>query len=284
MGATQDLRARIGAVAGSLSPAQTKVARLVDEAPGVVAFGTVAEVAQEAGTSPQTVLRLAGRLGHDGFAGLQDEVRAELVARLPPAADRIRQRPGADLLGEVQSADEHNLGVSLDVSAAEVRATVELLIDPDRIVGVLAADSWVGVGALFAGHLTQLRDGVRLLDGSAPRVTREVAVLGPGDVVVALDVRRYEHWVLDAADQAVDQGAVLVAVSDGPTSPLFARAGHRFVVGVASPGPFESATGVVALLHLFVTETAAGMRETARARLDAVEQAWSDRGALVDDP
>lgn len=284
MAAAQDLRARIGTVAASLSPAQTRVARLVDEAPGVVAFGTVAEVAHEAGTSPQTVLRLAGRLGHEGFAGLQDEVRAELVARLPPAADRIRQRPGTDLVGEVQAADEHNLGVSLDVPAAAVSAAVELLIDPGRTIAVLAADSWVGVGALFAGHLTQLRDGVRLLDGPVPRIAREVAMLEPGDVVVALDVRRYEHWVLDAAAQAVDRGAVLVAVSDGPTSPLFAPATHRFVVGVASPGPFESATGVVALLHLLVTETAAGLRETARVRLDAVEAAWSDQAALVEEP
>ncbi len=277
------LRDRIADLAASLSSAQLQVARLVDEAPSVVAFGTVAEVASAADTSPQTVLRLAGRLGHDGFPSLQDEVRRELVARLPPAATRIRQRPGADLRGEVQAADEHNLAISLEVDPHAVTAVVDVLADVDRVVGVLAADSWVGVGALFAGHLSQLRDHVRVLDGPVPRVARQVAMLGPDDVVIALDVRRYERWVVDAATQAVDQGTALVAVSDGPTSPLFADATHRFVVGVGSPGPFESATGVVALLHLLVTETAGRLRDDAGGRLDAVEQAWLERDALVDD-
>ncbi len=276
------LRDRIAAVAAVLSPAQASVARLVDEAPSVVAFGTVAAVAEEAGTSPQTVLRLAARLGHDGFPGLQDEVRRELVARLPPAASRIRQRPGADLRGEVAAADAANLAVSLDVDPGAVTAAVDLLADVGRSVAVLAADSWVGVGALFAGHLSQLRDDVRVLDGPVPRVARQIAMLGADDVVIALDVRRYERWVIEAAEQAVANGVELLAVSDGPTSPLFAAAAHRFVVGVGSPGPFESATGVVALLHLLVTETAARLRDDVGGRLDAVERAWLDRGALLD--
>ena len=274
---------RIGDVAGALPPAQARVARLLDEAPSVVAFGTVAEVASHADTSPQTVLRLAARLGHRGFPGLQDEVRAELVSRLPPAADRIRHRPGPDLPGEVRAADEHNLARSLDVDAALLTSVVELLADHGRRIGVLAADSWVGVGALFAGHLSQLRDEVVVVDGPAPRVIRQVTMLGAGDVLVVLDVRRYERWVLDAVEQAAAAGVVIVAVSDGPTSPLFALAVHRFVVGVGSPGPFESATGVVALLHLLSTETAARLRTAAGGRLDAVETAWADRDALIDD-
>lgn len=280
--ASATLRDRIADLARALPPAQERVARLLDELPDVVAFGTVAEVADAAATSPQTVLRLAGRLGHDGFAALQDEVRAELVARLPKAASRIRQSPGRDPRGSVLIADEANVAISLDVDDGELEAVVALLADEDRQVAVLSADSWVGIGSLFAGHLVQLRDGIVVLDGPVPRVARQVAALGENAVVVALDVRRYERWVTDAAAQAVAGGATLVAISDGPTSPLFGDAAHRFVVGVGSPGPFESATGVVSLLHLLATATAAALRDRAQDRLDATEQAWSDRGALLD--
>ena len=277
------LGARIGDLAGSLSPAQARVARLLAESPSAVAFGTVAEVAREAATSPQTVLRLAGRLGHDGFPGLQDEVRAELLARLPPAADRIRHGPGPDPKAEVREADEANLGRSLDADPDEVDAVTALLADPHRAVAVLAADAWVGIASHFAGHLSHLRDGVSVVDGPPPRVLRQIAVLRSGDVLLVLDVRRYERWVLDAVRAAAARDLVVVAVTDGPTAPWTASAGHRFVVGVASPGPFESATGVVALLHLLTTVTAARLRASATARLDVVEAAWAAHDTLLED-
>lgn len=274
---------RIGGLVGSLPPAQARVARLVGEAPSVVAFGTVAEVALAAETSAQTVLRLAGRLGHDGFAGLQDEVRAELVARLPPAADRIRERPGSDLPGEVLAADAHNVARSLEVDRPTLDEVVGLLVDDGCRIAVIAADAWRGAGVLFADHLARLRDGIELLDGPQTRTVRQVSRLTADDVLVALDVRRYERWIVDAVALAAGQGVTVVGVSDGVTSPLFAAADHRFVVGVGSPSPFESATGVVALLHLLVTEAAARLRGPARDRLDAAEAAWAAQGALVDE-
>lgn len=281
-GARPPIVDRIVAASGSLSPAQARVARLLADTPSVIAFGTVAEVAAAAGTSAQTVLRLAGRLGHAGFPGLQDEVRAELVARLPPAAERIRQPPGPDVPARVRDADEHNLARSLDVDEAELAAVVARLADPDRTVAVVAAEAWTGVGQIFAGQLAQLRGEVQVVAGSPPRVVRDVALLAGGDVLVALDVRRYERWVLDAASQAAGRGVDVVAVTDSPTSPLCAGATHRFVVGVDSPGPFESATGVVALLHLLVTEVAAELREAAEPRLDAAEAAWAEHRTLLD--
>ena len=53
-------------------------------------------------------------------------------------------------------------------------------------------------------------------------------------------------------------------------------------MGVGSPSPFESAAGVVALLHLVVTEVAARLRRRATVRLDAAERAWTERNTLLE--
>lgn len=264
-----------------MSPAQSRVARLVTDAPAVIAFGSIAAVAHEADTSPQTVLRFVARVGHSGYSSFQAEVRDAFIAQLPPAAARIRHAPAGDLVSEVTGADEYNVASALAVDRGVVDAAVGALAEAPQI-GVIAAESWLGVGSLFAGQLSQLRPGVAVIDGPVPRVAHQVAVMDPGSVIVALDVRRYERWVLDAVTQAADAGMTIIAASDGPTSPLFARAGLRFVVGVASPGPFESATGIVALLHLLATEAAAYLQAQAQPRLDAAEAAWLARDALID--
>lgn len=276
------LRDRIASVSDSLSPAQRRVARLVDASPDVVAFGTVAEVADASETSPQTVLRLAARLGHAGFPDLQAEVRTELVARLPPAADRIRRPPSGDLPADVEAADARNVSASLDIEPSTLAGVVEVLSSATQ-VAVIVAESWTGVGHLLVDHLAQLRERVDLVSGPPTRVARQLAHLGPGDVVVAIDVRRYERWMLDAVAQAASGSVAIIGISDGPTSPLLARADHRLVVGVSSPGPFESATGVVALMHLLTTGVAAARREASRTRLDEAESAWAATDSLVDD-
>ncbi len=91
---------RLADASGSLSAAERRVAEVVVADRELVAFGTVARIAERAGTSGATVVRFADRLGYSGFRGLQESVRADLSHRLLPAAARIRRpvsrRPGGE--------------------------------------------------------------------------------------------------------------------------------------------------------------------------------------------
>jgi len=141
----------------------------------------------------------------------------------------------------------------------------------------------VGVALQFVGDLGQLRPGVELLDGNAVDIVRTLALAGDAPTLVVLDLRRYERWLLDALDMAADAGAWVVALTDNVLSPLAAAADHALVVAADSTGPFDSHVGTLALLNLFVVEVAAARRSEAAERLDAIESAWSDAGALTDD-
>ncbi len=87
------------------------------------------------------------------------------------------------------------------------------------------------------------------MGGSAVRVARTLGLLDPGDVVVAIDLRRYEEWVLDAVADAHRVGARTIAITDSVISPVATGAVATFVVAAASPGPFDSHVGTLAPLQ-----------------------------------
>ena len=147
---------------------------------------------------------------------------------------------------------------------------------------VLAGEFSRGVGMLFVTQLEMLRDHVSLFGGSPVRVSRLVSSVATDDVVVAIDHRRYERWVLDTSARLVDAGAVLIAITDSALSPLARGARHTFVVSARSPGPFDSHAGTIALVDAIVTGVATRLRRSATERLDAVEAAWSAASDLVD--
>jgi DNA-binding MurR/RpiR family transcriptional regulator len=259
------------------------VADVVLARPQVVAFGTVAGVAAQAEASGATVVRLATKLGYEGFVALQAEVQDEMGDRLRPAAERIRRRPPSDLLGRAVATETENVHATLEaVDRRMFDAAVRRLADPSHEVAVLSGDATHGVARLMADGLGMLRPGVRMVSGSETRVGRTLAHLQRGDVVVALDLRRYERWVLSAAATAAQRGAHLIAITDGRLSPLADVAAETFVVSANGVGPFDSHVGSLALANALVAGVAARLRQSATRRLDRVEQAWRNAGALVE--
>src|SRR5688572_17579322 len=106
--------AQIDAHLLQLTPAERRVAAVVADDAEAVAFGTVADVARRAGTSGATVVRLAAKLGFDGFVELQGAVREEMARRLRPASERIRRPAPGDVLGAALAAEMANVAATLE--------------------------------------------------------------------------------------------------------------------------------------------------------------------------
>ncbi|MGK2950097.1 MAG: MurR/RpiR family transcriptional regulator [Acidimicrobiales bacterium] len=278
-----DLASRIAAHADHLPPAERRVAELVLADPGAAAFSTVAQLGRRAGTSGATVVRLAARLGYDGWLGLQAEVRSRIDHQLRPAAERIRETAPGDVLAATATREADNVHRSLDaVDRASFDRAVALLADRRRTLRVLAGSAQAGVGAVLADDLALVRPGTVRLEGSPVTIAAALAHTEPGDVLLAIDLRRYERWVVDAARTTADRGGAVVAVTDSVLSPLARPATETFVVAAEGAGPFDSHVGTLALANALVTAVAAKLRRSATERIDRVEAAWQDAGALLD--
>lgn len=280
------LEGRIAGAAARLTPAERRVAAVVLDDRAAVAFGTVADVKARAGVGAATVVRLATKLGFDGFSSLQAAVRAELSTTLASvsASDRIRQPAERHVVERVRAAALDNLDLTLTgLDRRAFAAAVRLLARRSAHVAVLSGDGSSGIADVLAHHLALLRPGVERVDGSPVAVARALAHLGRGDVAVALDVRRYDRWLLDAAGRVARAGADVVVVTDSRLSPLAAHATHAFAVATGGPGPFDSHLGALALVEALLAGVAAALRAPATGRLGAIERAWRDAGVLAGD-
>jgi DNA-binding MurR/RpiR family transcriptional regulator len=273
----------ISEAANRFTPSERRVAEAVMQDPKIVAFGTVAQLAETSGSSGPTVLRFAAKLGFDGFVELQASVQEEIADQLRPATQRIRERPLSDVLGRTLAADIDNVRATLgEIEPADFRTAVDLLSDRRRRVFVVASEVSGGAGRLLAGQLDLLRDGVHEITGTPVKVSRDLVRIEPEDVVVVVDLRRYERWVLETTARAADTGATLVALTDGRLSPLAERAAITFVVAARGVGPFDSTVGAMSLVHALIAAVAARLRRSATGRLDAVEESWRAGTDLVE--
>ena len=278
-----DVIARIGSAQRDLTPAERRVAEVLADRPQLVAFGTVADLAAAAEVGAATVVRLAGKLGFDGFSALQAAVQAMMAHQLRPAHERIRSAAETDLDRQLQLEVENVQATLGGADPAILGEWAARAADLDRRVWVVSGEASAGVARQFTDDLAMLRPGVTLIEGSAVRVAAQVAQVAPGDVGVAIDVRRYDRWVVDAATGLGERDTWIVALTDRALSPLAGVAARTVLLSATGGGPFESHVGTLALCNAMVAGVATQLRAVATERLDRFEAAWQASGALVDD-
>lgn len=277
------MQERVRDAGPQLTTAERRVAQVVLERPQLVGFGTVADLAEAATAGAATVVRLAAKLGFEGFSALQASIQRDLAKQLRPAAERIRELGGDQPVTRHRAAELSNVQATLDaVDLDTLDAVVGLLADLDREVLVLAGDAERGIALQFASELGALRIGVAIVHGSDVTVRRQLALASPGATLIVIDLRRYERWVLEAFEQAKGAGHTIVALTDGVLSPLAMGSHHSFAIAAASVSPFDSHVGTLALCDLLVGQAAERLRTSAAERLGRVESAWAEGRALID--
>lgn len=273
---------RIRASGTQLTVAERRVAAAILAAPQAVGFGTVADLAAAADVGAASVVRLATKLGFDGYTELQACIQRDLTDQLRPAAERIREA-GEGPRSEHATAEADNVSATVEGAADDaVASVVARLADLSRPVTVLTGEASIGVAQQFVSQLHQLRDGVAALAGNDVAIRRELAVMPIETTMLVIDLRRYEQWVLDAHRIAHDRNIWSAGLTDSLLSPIAALADEHFLISGRSVGPFDSHVGTLALLNLFAANTATALRDSASARLAAVEAAWSEHGSLTD--
>ena len=130
------------------------------------------------------------------------------------------------------------------------------------------------VPTLFRSGLSIVRSGVHLLEDRT--VGTDLSNAGEEDVAVVFDFFRYRHSVVTATKILADSGVEIVAITDGPLSPLVELTDTWCEITVPGIGPVDSSIPVVAIAELLVAKVAKELQEEATTRIDRIEALWEE--------
>lgn len=215
---------RIRSLLPGLARAEQRVARVVLDNPSTVARRSITEVADAAGTSETTVTRFCKAIGVGGYPELRIALAAD-TARTEARAER-------DLGGEISPEDDLATIVG-KVTFADARAVEETADQLDttalqRVVDAIAeagrVDVYgVGASAFVAADLQQKLHRIGRISfawSDTHIMLTSAAVLSKGDVAVGISHTGATTDTVEALRTAREHGAITVALTNFPTSPI----------------------------------------------------------------
>lgn len=266
----------VAAASNALTPTERRIAEAVLAEPTLLAFGTVSDLAGRVGTSRPSIVRFATKLGFEGYTELQQHIRSNLSDHLSRPSERIRSGDGAT--SKVRAAIDDAIASVFDLlEDGQLAEIVRHVLGAEKVWVLSGETSQAGAHALYSG-LSMVRPGVRALEEHT--FGTELSDAGPGDVAVVFDFLRYRRQVAIAAHALAEAGVRVIAVTDGPFSPLVDLAETWLQIKVPPVGPFDSSVPVVAMCELLVAEVAK-RHEDATDRIDRIEALWDTTEAFI---
>jgi DNA-binding MurR/RpiR family transcriptional regulator len=252
-----------------------RIARFALEKPAELALGTVAGVAEATEVQPSAMIRFANALGYRGFSDMQQVFRGHLVERSASYRERIDQlrrkqlngqRAPAGVLHQLVGDSVAELGhLEESIREVDVKAAVKLIAGADRI-HVLAQRRAFPVASYLAYALGQLELKTHLLDGAGGMLKQNLRSIDKNEVLLVASFRSYSPEVVEAASSCSARGVPVIAITDGPLSPLVGAAKVCFELADDSSKPFRSLVAPLCLSQALVMSTGHHLAEKPEPR------------------
>lgn len=249
------LEERITADYPSLSRRLQQTARFLLDHPQEVAFATVAQLAQQAGITPSTLIRFSNNFGFSGFSEMQQLFRARLFDELPNYNERIRavrtatgETPDStQLLREFATANQEALQqLPNRVNPDHLEQALDIFENAKTIHVMGARRSFV-VASYMTYALHHIEKPAFLMNGLGGMYSEQVKAVGIHDALLVISFAPYAQESRDVAEEAHRRGIPLVVLTDSTLSPLARLSDVTLLVHEAEVKSFRGLTASLCL-------------------------------------
>ncbi|MFP7672298.1 MurR/RpiR family transcriptional regulator [Marivita sp. S0852] len=262
--------------AAALTPAERQLTGVLMRDYPVGGLQSITKIADAAGVSTPTVIRLARKLGFDGFPELQAAMREEASAQFKTP---IRKRdgwgdakPGSAAFKAFAEAVFDNLSRTIDrLEPGRLDALASVLADTKRPVYLSGGRITRSNADYFYNHLQIIRPGVTLL-GASPNVWPQYILdMDRRSVLIVFDIRRYEQDLQRLCALAKDREAEIILFTDQWGSPISQLADHVVNALIEVPSSWDSTLAINLVIEALIAEVQTRVPDSARDRMEALE-------------
>jgi DNA-binding MurR/RpiR family transcriptional regulator len=233
---------------------------------------TAAQFAQAAGVSTPSVLRFAARIGFASYADFQRRLKEEVEARLQsPLAKTAATRSAAPVQPFGEAVSENIVETFRHLPQSDLEAVGALLADPRRPLHLLGGRFTDSLARYMTAHLRILRPNVSHIEGQRANWHDQLIDMGARDVLLLIDIRRYQPDLTEFAAAASKQRVTTILLTDQWLSPAARVARHVLPARVAVPSAWDSSAALLAIMEALIADVMARRWGESRRRMTLLE-------------
>jgi len=278
MESAQELIQRLNHSGKKLSKSHRRIAECIVTHYDKVVFMTASKLGEYVGVSESTVVRFAAALGYSGYPQLQRALQ-ELIRHRLTASQRFEMTSDMDhtqVLNKVLKADIQNIRSTLDeLDLNAFERAIDRIIEA-REIYVLGLRASAPIAEFFAHYLKFIFPNVRVVTSGISDVFEQLSRIQQGDLLIGIAFPRYTARSIDAMNFARSRGAALVAITDGPLSPLHTTADVCLMAKSDMASFVDSFAAPLSLINALIVALSQRRRQEVSEHFASLEKIWSD--------
>ena len=274
----QELIQRLNHSGKKLSKSHRRIAECIVTHYDKAAFMTASKLGEYVGVSESTVVRFAAALGYEGYPQLQKALQ-ELIRHRLTASQRFEMTSDMDhtqMLTKVLKADITNIRATLDeLDLKAFEDSIDLILSARRIY-VLGLRASAPLAQFLAHYLNFISPMVTLVTSGISDIFEQLCRIGPGDLLIGISFPRYTSRTIEAMNFARGRGSSLIAITDGPLSPLHACADLCLTAKSEMASFVDSLAAPLSLINALIVAVGQRRRTEVAAFFEQMEDIWAE--------
>ena len=279
-----NLRENIVSQFSLLSPELQRAAEFSLQNANQLVVQSMRAFAAEAGVKPATLLRLAQRLGYNGWRELKsafiDDLGLGNDTYVSKAEKLIAKGTQPALYEEVFLAHQANLAFTQAENQHAMQQAVTLLDEAKQVYICGFRASFPIAWSLFYVYRLFNRQ-VSLIDGLASNIEVFTREINAEDCLLLTSFSPYSRESLDVLNAARQAGARIIAITDSPVSPLAQAADCTLLFSLSSPSFFPSIVSGMGVAECLLAMLVARHGREAVNKIESAERYLQRSGAYV---